>query len=165
MSSAKMIARIGLLSALSLIFSYIESLFPFITPLPAVKMGLSNIVVLYALYTVSAVSAVFIMMIRVVLSGALFQGGFSIIYGLSGGFLSLFIMFILKKSKGVSIIAVSVAGGVMHNIGQLVVAGLLIGFGGVLAYCPVLLISGLIAGFIIGIVTNKIIAVLNGGKK
>ena len=164
MNSPKIIAKIGILSALSLIFSYIESLFPFITPLPAVKMGLSNIVILYALYKVSIYAACFSMIIRVVLSGLMFQGGFSIIYGLAGGFLSILIMFLLKKTNKLSIVSVSVAGGFMHNSGQLFVAGALLGFKSIAAYSPVLLISGCVAGLVIGIITQKIIDIL-GGKK
>lgn len=162
--NSETIAKIGILSALSLIFSYIESLFPFITALPAVKMGLSNIVILYALYKVSVGAACFSMIIRVVLSGLMFQGGFSIIYGLAGGFLSILIMFLLKKTNKLSIVSVSVAGGFMHNSGQLLVAGALLGFKSVAAYSPVLLISGCIAGLVIGIITQKIINIL-GGKK
>lgn len=164
MNSPRAIAKIGLLAALSLIFSYIESLLPFVTPFPAVKMGLSNIPVLYALYSISIPAACFTMIIRVVLSGLMFQGGFSIIYGLAGGLLSLLVMLMLKKTNRLSIVAVSVAGGCMHNIGQLCVAGLLLGFGGIIAYCPVLLISGFTAGLIIGIITKKIIVIL-GGKE
>lgn len=164
MNSIATIAKIGLLAALSLIFSYVESLFPFIPPLPAVKMGLSNIVILYAMYSISTKAACFTMIIRVILSGLMFQGGFSIIYGLAGGFLSILIMFLLKKTNQFSMTAVSVAGGFMHNIGQLCVAGLLLGFKSIIAYCPVLLVSGCIAGLIIGIITQKIIGIL-GGKK
>lgn len=163
-NSISKIAKIGLLCALSLILSYVESLFPFIATLPAVKMGLSNIVVLYALYIISAPAAFFIMITRVLLSGFMFQGLFSILYGLAGGFISLIIMVILKKTKLFSIIAVSIAGGLAHNVGQFIVAALVLGFNSVAAYLPILLISGAVAGFIIGILAMQVTKNINRGE-
>lgn len=154
------VAKIGLLSTLSLIFSYVESLIPFLNSMPAIKMGLSNIVVLYALYVISAPAAFILMIMRVLLSAFLFQGAFSILYGLAGGLLSLIVMSLLKKTYAFSIMAVSIAGGVSHNIGQFITAVLILNFESMVAYLPILIISGLIAGLLIGIITTKIINII-----
>lgn len=153
------VAKMGLLCALSLIFSYVEALIPFLSSMPAVKIGLSNIVVLYCLYTICAPAALLVVIMRVLLSAFLFTGAFSILYGLAGGLLSLLFMVLLKKSEGFSIIAVSIVGGVSHNIGQFIVAVLVLNFESMAAYLPILIISGLIAGFLIGIITSKIIKI------
>lgn len=159
------ITKIGLLCTLSLIFSYVETIIPFLNGMPAVKMGLSNIVVLYALYAVSTPAAWIIMIMRVLLSAFLFQGAFSIIYGLTGGCLSLVLMLLLKKTNHFSIFAVSIVGAVSHNSGQFLVAGLILSFESIAAYLPVLLISGFIAGFLIGLITSKIIKITKGENK
>ena len=159
------IAKIGLLCSLSLIFSYVESLIPFLASMPAVKMGLSNIVVVYGLYAISAPAAFIIMIMRVLLSAFLFQGAFSIIYGLVGGFLSLIVMYLLKKTDQFSLIATSIAGGVAHNLGQFFVAASVLSFESVSAYLPILIISGLVAGFFIGIISTKIIKIINSRGK
>ena len=94
---------------------------------------------------------------RVVLSGFLFGNYFSIIYSLAGGLLSLTVMACLKKRGGFSVMGISVAGGVFHNVGQLVVAMLVVETYSVMYYLPVLLIAGLVTGFLIGLVSNEMI--------
>ena len=146
----KKVALFGMLVALAFIFSYIEHLIPL--PLPTgVKLGAANIVVLVALYFLGVKEAAAISMIRILLSGFAF-GISTVPYSLAGGFLSLFIMIVLKKSEKFGMAGVSVAGSVFHNIGQTIVAMLLLGVN-TIYYFPLLLFSGIIAGILIGIIS------------
>lgn len=154
----KQIALFGMLTALAFVFSYIEHLIPL--PLPTgVKLGAANIVIVCALYFLGFKEAVAISMVRVLLSGFAF-GISTVPYSLAGGILSLFAMTLLKKQKGFSVIGVSVAGSVCHNIGQTLVAMLLLGNKTVF-YFPVLLFSGIIAGVFIGVISGITVSKLN----
>ena len=95
--------------------------------------------------------------VRVLLAGFIFGNYFSIIYSLAGGILSLTIMAFMKKKGGFSIMGVSIAGGVFHNIGQLAVAMLVVETFSVIYYVPVLLIAGMLTGLLIGIVSNEML--------
>lgn len=152
--SSKKITNIAILSALSIVFGYIESLFP-AAPIPGIKLGLSNIVILFAIYRMDKVSACYIMLIKVLVTSLLFSGLNVFIYSLFGGVFSLFAMSVSKKVF--SVIGVSMIGGVFHNIGQLLVAGVIMQTTAVLVYLPALLISGIIVGFVIGNVTSIIL--------
>lgn len=152
--SSKKITNIAMLSALSIIFGYIESLFP-AAPIPGIKLGLSNIVILFAIYRMDKVSACYIMLIKVLVTSLLFSGLNVFIYSLFGGVFSLFAMCVSKKAF--SVIGVSMLGGVFHNIGQLSVACVMMQTTAVLVYLPALLISGIIVGFVIGNVTSIIL--------
>lgn len=146
----KRIALFGMLVALAFIFSYIEHLIPL--PLPTgVKLGAANIVVLCALYFLGWKEALTISVVRIVLSGFAF-GISTVPYSLAGGLLSLLVMVLLKKKGGFGLPGVSVAGSVSHNVGQTLVAMALLGSNTVY-YFPVLLLSGIIAGVLIGIVS------------
>ena len=146
----KKIALFGMLVALAFIFSYIEHLIPL--PLPTgVKLGAANIVILIALYFLGVKEAAVISFIRVLLSGFAF-GISTVPYSLAGGFLSLFLMTLLKKSDKFGMTGVSVTGSVFHNIGQTLMAMLLLGVNTVY-YFPLLLLSGIIAGILIGIIS------------
>ena len=124
MKSAR-IAYIALLSALAAIFGYIESLFPLPIAIPGIKLGLSNIVILFALLKMNKTDAFLILIIKVLICSLLFSGMNSFFYSLSGGILSLFAM-ILAIKFGLSIIGISMAGGVFHNIGQILTAVILL---------------------------------------
>lgn len=145
--SAKKISYIAILSALAIVFGYIESLFP-AAPIPGIKLGLSNIVILFAIYRLDKSSAFFIMLIKVLVTSLLFSGLNVFLYSFAGGLLSLATMIAFKKLF--SEIGVSMIGGVAHNLGQLLVAGLLMQTSAVFVYLPALLISGVIVGFITG---------------
>ncbi|MBO5178390.1 MAG: Gx transporter family protein [Lachnospiraceae bacterium] len=155
----KRIALFGMLVAVAFIFSYIEHLIPL--PLPTgVKLGAANIVILCALYFLGWKEALAVSMVRIVLSG--FAFGFSTVpYSLAGGLLSMLAMVLLKRAKGFGITGVSVAGSVCHNIGQTIVAMLLLGSKTVY-YFPLLLFSGIIAGILIGLVSGLIVTKLKG---
>ena len=120
------IARMGLLVALSMILSYVESLIPAFVAVPGVKVGLANIVVIFALYTLGPIEALTVSLLRVILSSFLFGSVLSLLYSLSGALLSLGGMILMKKVKIFSTTAVSVTGGVLHNVGQILVACLVL---------------------------------------
>lgn len=145
------VALYGMLVALAFVFSYIEALIPIPIPIPGIKLGLANIVVLVALYTIGYKGSFIISCIRIVLAGFTFGNMFSILYSLAGGILSFVVMSLCKKSNKFSAIGVSVAGGITHNIGQIIVASIVLQTASLKFYLPALLIAGTITGFVIGI--------------
>ena len=149
---AKKVARYGLLLALGLVLSYAESLVPLSVAVPGVKLGLPNLVVLFALYRLGVKEAATLSLIRVVLVSNLFGNAYSLWYSLAGAALSLTVMILLKKTGLFGHLGVSVAGGVCHNLGQIAVAMLVLRSVAVAYYLPVLLISGIAAGVAIGAV-------------
>ena len=155
-------AYLGVFTALALIFSYIETLIPFQICIPGVKLGLANLIIVIALYKMRVRDALALSVVRILLAGFLFANLFSIIYSLAGGVLSLAVMAFLKKRGTFSVIGVSVAGGVFHNIGQLLVAMFVVETFSVAYYVPVLLVAGVITGCLIGIVSNEMLKRLSG---
>ena len=151
------IARMGLLVALSMILSYVESLIPAFVAVPGVKVGLANIVVIFALYTLGPIEALTVSLLRVILSSFLFGSVLSLLYSVSGALLSLGGMLLMKKVKIFSTTAVSVTGGVLHNVGQILVACLVLETDVLLYYLPVLILSGTITGAVIGIIASLVI--------
>ena len=149
---AKKIARYGLLVALALVLSYAESLVPLSVAVPGVKLGLPNLVVIFALYRIGAKEAAVLSVLRVVLVSAMFGNAYSLWYSLAGAVLSLAVMSALKQTKLFGCTGVSVAGGVCHNLGQIAVAMLVLRSAGVAYYLPVLVFSGTLAGVAIGAV-------------
>lgn len=146
----KKIALMAMCVALAMILSYVESLIP--SPgIPGVKLGLANIVVVFALYKLGWKEAVGISLLRVFLVSLLFGHAASLMYSASGAVLSLAGMILLKKSDKLSCVAVSVLGGVLHNAGQILMAVVLMGHN-VVYYLPVLILSGTVAGIGIGLV-------------
>lgn len=152
------VAYFGVFTALALIFSYVETLIPINFGIPGVKLGLANLIIVVALYKMRLSEAFLISVTRVLLSGFIFGNYFSIAYSLAGGILSLAVMALLKKSGGFSVKGVSIAGGVFHNVGQLVVAALVVETFSVTYYFPVLLIAGLVTGLVIGIVAELMLS-------
>ena len=144
------IARYGLLIALAFIFSYIESVLVIPVPVPGIKLGLANVVVVVALYQMGNLSAVFVSVIRVLLTGLTFGNPNMMLYSLAGCSLSLLVMILLKKTGRIGILGVSLAGGVMHNLGQIAAAAFSLGNTAVFSYLPVLLVSGCAAGLAVG---------------
>lgn len=150
-SKARRVALYGMLTALAFILSYVESLVPVTLGIPGVKLGLANLVVVIALYTLDLKGAFIISVVRIVLSGLTFGGLFSMLYSLAGGLFSFAVMAILSRKKLFGTVGVSVCGGVAHNIGQLLVAMAVLETESVWYYFPVLLISGSVAGVLIGL--------------
>ena len=146
------LATASMFAALAMIFSYIEFLIPFSVGIPGVKLGLPNLIIIIALYKMDTRYAFTINMVRILISGLLFTGAFGTAYSLAGGILSFLLMWMLKKTDLFSMIGVSMAGGVAHNMGQLLVASLIVSDLKMFLYFPVLMFSGLISGILIGIV-------------
>jgi heptaprenyl diphosphate synthase len=159
------IALIGLMTALTVILGYVERLFPLSLAVPGIKLGLANIVVLFALYALSWKEALFISVVRVFLSGFLFSGVSGILYSAAGAILAFLFMLLAKKSGLFSAVGVSIAGGVFHNIGQLSVAALVVRTPGLFYYLPVLLLAGCAAGFVNGLIAASVIKRLPAGRK
>ena len=151
------IAYLGVFLALALICSYVESLIPFYFGIPGVKLGLTNIVVVLLLYLVGAREALLISVARVLLAGFLFGNMFSIIYSLAGALLSFAVMALLKNTGKFGVLPISISGGIFHNVGQLIVAMLVVETFSVGYYFPVLLVAGLITGLVIGIVSAEML--------
>ncbi|MBQ8077758.1 MAG: Gx transporter family protein [Eubacterium sp.] len=141
--------------------SFLESLVPVNIGIPGVKLGLANSVVLMAMYLLGKKEAFAISMIRILLAGLLFSGAFSLIYSFAGGILSYFVMLAAMQSKKLSALGVSVLGASVHNVGQIVVAGVVMQTSRIVYYLPVLLISGAVTGVIVGILSGIVIARLN----
>lgn len=154
-SKAKHAALFGMMIALAFTLSYLESLLPLSIGIPGVKLGLANLVVVVALYKMKPYEAFAIAVIRILLAGLTFGNTYSLIYSLCGGLLSFAAMLIFKKTK-LSVIGVSILGGTMHNIGQISAAAVLMGTNKIVYYLPVLLVAGLLTGFLIGLLSKII---------
>lgn len=154
-------AYLGVFAALAMIFSYLESLIPLPIGIPGIKLGLANLLVVVAMYKIGEKEAFAISIVRIILSGFLFANLFSIIYSLAGGILSFFVMWLLKKQGSFSVFGVSMAGGVSHNVGQILIAMYVVETFSVAYYIPVLLVAGLLTGFVIGVGTREILKRLN----
>lgn len=150
-------AYFGVFTALALIFSYVETLIPINFGIPGVKLGLANLIIVIVLYQTGWREALLLSVTRIVLAGFLFGSLFSILYSLAGGLLSLAVMAFIKRYKGFSVIGISIAGGVSHNVGQLAVAMLAVSTWQIGYYLPVLLIAGLLTGALIGFVSREVL--------
>ena len=151
------VAYFGVFTALALIFSYVESLIPIQLGIPGVKLGLANLIIVIELYKMRLSEVFLLSIVRILLSGFLFGNYFSILYSLAGGLLSLVVMALLKKTGDFSVMGISMAGGVSHNVGQLVVAMLVVETFSVGYYLPVLLVAGLVTGFLIGVAAGEML--------
>lgn len=156
-NKVKKTAFLGVFLALALICSYVEVLIPIDFGIPGVKLGLTNIVIVLMLYAVGTREAFFVSLMRILLSGLLFGNFLSILYSLAGGMLSFLAMYLLKKTNRLGVLSVSAAGGICHNIGQLVVAALVVANLAVWYYLPVLLFSGVLTGILIGVLSQELL--------
>lgn len=155
-SQTKKTAVLGLFIALSLIFSYIESVIPIPLIVPGAKLGLPNTLILLVLYVYGTRDAVVINVARILLSGFLFGNMFSIVYSLGGASVSFVVMLLAKKAKFFPMKTVSILGGVFHNVGQILVAAFLVSGISVMTYLPVLLAAGVATGLCNGILAEMI---------
>ena len=154
---AKKVSLYGILVSLAFIASYIEVLIPFNFHIPGMKLGLANIVVLAALYTGGAKAGITVSIIRIILVGLTFGNPYSAIYGLSGGVISLAVMIALKKTDFFGMTGVSMAGGVAHNIGQLLCAMILLKLPAVFTYLSYLILVGTVTGALIGMIDEEVL--------
>lgn len=151
------LALCALLTALALVLSYLESLVPLSFTVPGVKMGLPNLAILFALYRLGFREAALISLLRVALVSLLFGNVFSLAYSAAGAVLALAVMGLLRRSGRFGTAGVSVAGAVAHNLGQILMAMLLLETAAIAAYLPVLLLTGTVAGVAIGLVSAVLI--------
>ncbi|MCU6725144.1 Predicted membrane protein [uncultured Clostridium sp.] len=155
-SSAQKVALYGVLIALAMVLSYVEMLIPLPVGIPGVKPGLANLVVFLALYTMTAREALLISMVRILLVSITFGNGSAFLYSMAGGILSFLVMWIFQKNDFLLPAGVSIAGGIAHNVGQLLMAAVILENGAVFTYFPVLLAAGCITGGIIGFLGEQI---------
>lgn len=157
----KNIALGGMLVALAMIFSYVETVLPLNIGIQGVKLGLANLVIIVCLYLLNAKAAFMISMIRIVLVAFTFANLSTMMFSIAGGALSLLCMILAKKSRKFSMTGVSIIGGITHNIGQILLAILIVDTPGLLSYLPVLVIAGTVSGFLIGILAAILIEKLS----
>lgn len=158
----KNITVMALFSAVTIIFSYIEAILPPIwSAIPGIKVGLANIVTVTLLYKFSIKEASIVAFIRIIIIALLFGNAMTLIYSIAGFVLSVAIMDILKRTNLFSTVGVSIAGGVFHNLGQIIVAMLLLQTKEIGYYMIVLAITGTVAGILIGIASNLMLKYSN----
>ena len=154
---SKKVAMAGMFTALAMIFSYVEVLIPINLGIPGMKLGLANLVVVVTLYTMGAPMAFAVSMIRIVLVSATFGSLSAMLYSLAGGLLSFAGMILLKKIPNFCMVGVSVAGGILHNMGQLIVAMAVVENIHLVSYLPPLMIAGTVTGMLIGIISGHVV--------
>lgn len=160
--SAKKTALFGLLTALAFVLGYVETLVPVYLGAPGVKLGLANLVTMVGLYCLGVKATSLISVVRIVLSGFMFGPPSAILFGLSGTALSLTLMALCKRFRLFGIVGVSILGGVAHNIGQFLMAALVVHTFGVFSYLPVLLTAGCAAGALIGLLGGILVKRVGG---
>ena len=152
----KTLALSAILASLAMIFSYIEALFPLPVPVPGIKLGLANLIIIIAIYRLGFKYAFAINCVRIFTAGLLFTGFFGMMYSLAGGILSIVVMYFLYRTGLFSMVGISMAGGVAHNLGQLITACLIMSNIRLMSYFAVLLFAGMISGILIGVVAHII---------
>ena len=156
MEKTKRLVLLAMLTAVAMILSYVESLLPSVG-IPGVKMGLANIAVIFALFRFGWKEAAALSLVRVVLVSLLFGSVGAMLYSLAGAVLSLAVMALLRRIDRFSTVGVSVAGGVAHNAGQILMAMLILQTKQLLGYLPVLAVSGIAGGVLTGLVAALLI--------
>ena len=151
------VAMYGMLIALAFILSYIESIIPIPVPVPGIKIGLANLVVVTALFLMGPKQAFVMSMIRIILVGFTFGNLSTMIFSFGGGLLSWLAMAVAKRWNKFSVTGVSILGGISHNAGQILVAMWVVNSGVLIYYLPFLIISGVITGAVIGIAGGLVI--------
>lgn len=155
-NAAKRVSLYGLLLALSMVLSYVEAILPVNIGIPGVKLGLPNLVTVTGLYSLGVLPTMLISFLRILLVSATFGNAMTLSYSLSGFILSLAAMLLLRRLGGFSSIMVSITGGVMHNVGQLLAAFFLLHSSVLFYYFPVLLAAGMAAGAVIGLLAGLV---------
>lgn len=156
MKKTKRLLLLAMLTAVAMILSYVESLLPSVG-IPGVKMGLANIAVIFALFRFGWKEAAALSLVRVVLVSLLFGSVGAMLYSLAGAVLSLAVMALLRRIDRFSTVGISVAGGVAHNAGQILMAMLILQTKQLLVYLPVLAVSGIAGGVLTGLAAALLI--------
>ena len=152
----RQITTMGMLVALAMVLGFVETLIPINLGIPGMKLGLANIVVVIALFLFDIKTAVVVSILRIILIAMTFGNMSMMFYSIAGASLSLLSMIAISKIKSFSLISVSIVGGIMHNVGQIICAAFVVRTNGVFTYLPVLMIAGLVSGALIGIVAGLI---------
>ena len=146
------VALLGLCTAIAMVFAYVEVLLPpLFTAIPGIKLGLPNIAIIFVLYRMGLKEAAAVSFVRIVAVSLLFGNPMTFAYSMAGGILSLGAMALLKKLDFLSIVGISVAGGVLHNVGQILMAMLILNTAELGYYLIVLAITGTISGVFVGL--------------
>ena len=154
---AQRIALSGLLTSLMLVFGLIERQFPLTAAIPGVKLGLANSVLLYSLYMLGIKQSFILMLLKALMSWLIYTNMNAMFYSLGGGLLSLLAMIALSRISGVSIIGVSALGAVFFNVGQILVAVVMLNTPQLIfTYLPVLMVSGVVTGVLTGVVAKMV---------
>lgn len=156
-TNTKRLVTLALCTAVAMILSYLESLIPLSFAVPGIKIGFANIAVIFVLYRFGWKEASIVSLLRIVWLALLFGNAMTLIYSVCGAVLSLTGMILLKRLQKFSEVGVSVAGGILHNAGQITAAMVLMDTAQIVYYLPVLAISGTIAGVVIGVVAAILI--------
>ena len=159
--TTKKIAYLAMCIAVAMVLSFVESQIPAFVAIPGIKVGLANIAVIFALYKIGTKEAIIVSIIRVILVSLLFGNIMSLWYSLAGAVVSLLGMVLMRKCKAFSHVAVSVTGGVLHNLGQIAMACIVLETDIIGYYAPFLVLSGTIAGIVTGIAAAILIKRIN----
>ena len=154
---AKRVAFLSMSIALAMILSFVESLIPALVAIPGIKIGLPNLIIVFILYRVGWKETVIVSIIRILLVAMLFGNVQTMTFSIAGAVLSLLGMILLQKTNWFSTIAVSITGGILHNIGQIIAAVLWTQTAEIAYYLPVLLVSGTVAGTVIGLLAGLLV--------
>ena len=155
-------ARVGVLAALAMVLGYIEVFIPLPVPVPGIKLGLANIVVLVALTMLDVRSAALVATIKVLATGLLFGNPLMMLYSAGGTVLAFVAMALLSRLPGLHVVLTSIVGAVLHNVGQLGVASLVLGTPLVWATLPILVIAAVVTGMLSGMAAHYTLACLQG---
>ena len=162
---AQRVALCGMLLALMLVLGFVESQIPVAAGIPGIKLGLSNGVLIFAVYMLGVPTSFLLMTLKVLLSGFLFGSPSAMMYAFAGGVLSLTVMCVLSRMKGLSPIVVSMVGGLSHNVGQVAMAMIVLRTPKLMYYMAILMVVGLVTGCATGVAANGIIRRFQKEKK
>lgn len=155
--SAQRVAVSGLLTSLMLVLGLIERQFPLTAAIPGIKLGLANSVLLYALYMLGIKQSIVLMLLKALMSWVIYTNMSAMLYSLAGGVLSLLAMILLSRMKGISIIGVSALGAVFFNVGQILMAVIMLNTPQLMVtYLPILMVSGVVTGVLTGVVAQMV---------
>ena len=155
--STKKLTTLAITISFAMILSYLESRIPAFVAIPGIKIGFANIAIIFALYKLGIKEAAVVSVLRIILVSTLFGSPVSMIYSLAGGVLSLIAMSLLKCFTPLSEITVSVCGGVLHNVGQIAMASIMLSTNVIVYYLPFLVVSGIVAGIAVGVAAGILI--------
>lgn len=151
------VVSMGVFVALAMVLSYAESLLPYFFSVPGMKLGLANVLVVVALYFWGPKEALIVNLARILLMGLIIGNGIHLAYSITGGLFAFLAMYLFKKIEGIHLLLVSAAGGIFHNVGQMLIGSILASNWALLFNAPFLLAGGIFSGSIVGIISYFIL--------